>query len=209
MTFLYQSLVLIISFSLIYAFQDASLFVYTIPVIGLLVLVYLILFARQKNFSFLTSGGGLLQIFTLNTLVLLLIFSTDGFNSPIFFLLYFLSFGIAFAFNPASILVYIVGVILVFLPIALKDNVTDNFIKLGVLALVSPLAFFFAQMYQKTEEQEEKIEEIKERAQDAASTITSDVEKLLGNEKEILKEEDMEKLNEILEEAEDLRQEAK
>lgn len=209
MNLIYQSLVLAISFSLVYVWQSTTLSLYTIPLLGFLIFLYLITFARKRDLSFLTKGGGLLQIFTLNTLILLLIFATDGFNSPIFFLLYFLGFGIAFAFKPASIFTYTIGLILVFLPLALKDNVTSNFIKLGVLALVSPLAYFFAQMYQREEDREEELEQIQERAKESADLISANVGDVLRSEEKTLKAKDVEKLNQILEETEDLRQEAK
>jgi hypothetical protein len=50
---------------------------------------------------------------------------------------------------------------------------------------------------------------IKERSREAADTISEDVEDILKTEKETLKPQDMEKLNEILEEADDLRLETK
>jgi predicted transcriptional regulator len=50
---------------------------------------------------------------------------------------------------------------------------------------------------------------LEERSEDAGKTIARDVEEVLQHEKENLKAEDVEKLNEILEETEDLRSETK
>ena len=205
-----QSLVLILSFLFIYVWQNTLLSLYTIPVLGALVFLYLLLAARKKGRGFLTMGGeGKSGIFILTTLILLLIFSTGGLSSPIFFLLYFLGFGIAFVFDPLVIFVFVLGVILVFLQLALKDDVMGNFLRLGSLLLISPLAFFFANEYRKGDKQEDEIEKMQERAKDAADTISEDVEEVIDEEKEHLDQKATDKLNEILEETEDLRKETK
>ncbi len=210
MKFFSQSLILILSFVIIYIWQQTPLSTYTIPILGLLIFVYLLLSARKKGKGFLNMGGeGPWGIFILNTLIFLLIFSTDGLYSPIFFLLYFLAFGIAFVFEPASVFIFILGSALVFLPQALTDDVMGNMLRLGSLLLISPLAFFFGNEYKKSEQSEAKIEAMEERAKDAADTITENVEEILEDEKETLKDKDVEKLNEILEETEDLREEKK
>lgn len=154
-------------------------------------------------------GEGPWGIFFLNTVILLLISSTGGIDSVLFFLLYFLCFGIAFAFEPAVIFVFVLGAILVFIPEALKGDFLVNLLKLGSLLLISPLAFFFGNEYRKNDKENEAIEALEERTKDAADTISKDLEEVIKDEKENLKSEDMEKLNEILEETEDLRAESK
>lgn len=211
MQILRQSLLLAASFALIFAWQRTFFSQYTIQVLGFLIFLFLISSARKKGVSPLNNvlGNSVLSIFTLNTVIFLLIFSTGGFSSALFFLLYFLSFGIAFIFEPATVFVFVLGTTLIFLPEAFKDNVLENFIKIGSLMLISPLAFFFGREYVKGERQNEHIEEIKERTKDAADTISSDVEEILQENKEILKPKTVERLNEVLEETEDLREEAR
>lgn len=209
MKLLFQSGVLIASFVIVYLWQMTSLSSYTVPLLGLLIAVFLIVSARKKGKGFLTLGGGPLGIFILTTLILLLIFSTESINSPLFFLLYFLGFGIAFVFEPIVTFIFVIGTVLLFFPEAAKADTTNNLLKLGSLLLISPLAYFFGKEYQKTDKQDEEIEKLKERAKDSADTISKDVEGVISNEKENLKQKDMEKLNEVLEETEDLRQEAK
>ncbi len=63
-----------------------------------------------------------------------------------------------------------------------------------------------ARLYRKQEKQGEKVEAIEERAQNSADTIAQDVDEVLKEEKS-LKTESAQRLNEILEETEDLRQE--
>jgi hypothetical protein len=154
-------------------------------------------------------GESPLGIFLLNSLIFLLIFTTGALNSPLFFILYFLAFGIAFVFEPIVVFVFIIGTLLIFVPDFLQQDFTANFLKLGSVALISPLAYFFGREYQKSDAQDEQMNAIKERSREAADTISEDVEDILKTEKETLKPQDMEKLNEILEEADDLRLETK
>lgn len=205
-----QSLVLILSFIIVFAWQQTFFSTYTVPVIGFLIFLYLFLSARKRGKGFLTLGGeGPWGIFALNTLVLLLVFSTGAINSPIFFLLYFLGFGIAFVFEPLVVFVFVVGVILLFFQEALETDMAINLIKLGSLLLISPLAFFFGNEYRLSDRQSAKLEALKERSKDAGEIIAKDVEEVLEEEKGVLDEKTTEKLDEILEEAEELRQEEK
>jgi hypothetical protein len=205
-----QALVLILSFVIVFIWGQTPLSDYTVQILGFLVVLYLIVSARKKGKGFLTMGGeGPWGIFILNTIILLLIFATGSISSSLFFLLYFLGFGIAFVFEPPAIFVFIVGAVLVFLPDALKGDTFGNFIKVGSLLLISPLAYFFGREYRKSDKQEDDIQALDERTKEAADTISEDIEEVVKNEKQNLKQEDMEKLNEILEETDDLRQESK
>ena len=104
--------------------------------------------------------------------------------------------------------VFVFGSILVFIPDALKGDLLVNSLKLGSLLLISPLAFFFGSEYRQNDKQNEAIEALEERTKEAADTISEDIEDVIKDEKANLKGEDMDKLNEILEETEDLRQES-
>lgn len=208
MKLILQAIVLIMSFAIVFVWQNTGLLSYTIPLLGLLIFLYLIVSVRKKGNGFLSLGGeGPWGIFILNTLILLLIFSTGSISSPLFFLLYFLGFGIAFVFEPAVTFIFVLGAILIFLPDALIGDTLGNFIKLGSLLLISPLAYFFGKEYRKEDLQDEKIEALEERTKEAADTISQSVEEVVKSEKQNLKREDVEKLNEVLEETEDLRQE--
>ncbi len=210
MKFFLQILVLILSFSLVFGWENSPFSGFTIQILAVLVVIYLLIAARKRGQGFLTMGGeGPWGIFILNTIILLLVFATGSINSTLFFLLYFLGFGIAFVFEPVAIFVFIVGAVLIFLPDALKGDTFGNFIKVGSLVLISPLAYFFGREYRKSDNQEGDIEALEERTKEAADTISEDIEEVVKNEKQNLKEEDMEKLNEILEETEDLREESK
>jgi hypothetical protein len=204
-----QALVLILSFVLAFVCHQTPLSGFTVPLVGIMIVLYIVLSARQKGKGFLSMGGeGPWGVFFLTSVILLLIFSTGSLDSILFFLLYFLMFGIAFVFEPALIFVFVLGSIVVFIPDALKGDLLVNSLKLGSLLLISPLAFFFGSQYRQTDQQNEAIEELEERTKEAADTISEDIEDVIKDEKENLKGEDMDKLNEILEETEDLRQES-
>jgi hypothetical protein len=210
MKILLQSLVLVLSFVFVFVWKETPLVNYTVALSGVLIILYILVSARKKGKGFLEMGGeGPWGIFFLNTVILLLIFSTGAIDSTLFFLLYFLGFGVAFVFEPVVTFVFVLGVILVFIPNAIKGDLLVNSLKLGSLLLISPLAFFFGSEYRKNDKQTTEIEALEERTKDAADTIAKDLEKVIKDEKANLKNEDMEKLNEILEETEDLRAESK
>jgi len=78
-------------------------------------------------------------IFTM--VILLLVSSTGGLTSPLFFLIYFLMFGLALLFEPTEIL------------------------QLFSLLLITPLALFFGRQYLQLLESEEKIKILEEESQ--------------------------------------------
>ncbi len=204
-----QSLIIVSSFITIFIWQNSPLKDFTVQLLGLFIVLYFIVSARKGGKGFLTLGGeGYAGIFLLNTLIFLLIFSTGGINSALFFVLYFLCFGIAFVFNPLTIFVFVLGTVLIFVPY-IEPDLATNLLKLGSLALISPLAYFFGREYKKGDLQDEKINAIKERSKEAADTISKDIEEIIEDEKQVLDKKDVEKLNEVLEETEDLRLEAK
>jgi signal transduction histidine kinase len=210
MKILLQSLVLTLSFVFVFVWKETPLTNYTVALSGVLIVFYILISARKKGKGFLEMGGeGPWGIFFLNTIILLLIFSTGAIDSTLFFLLYFLGFGVAFVFEPAVTFIFVLGVILVFIPDAIKGDFLVNFLKLGSLLLISPLAFFFGKEYRRNDKQDAQIEALEERTKEAADTISEDIEEVIKEEKANLKSEDMEKLNEILEETEDLRAESK
>lgn len=203
--------VLILSFGIIFLWEMTPLAGYTIQALAMLILLYLVArFIRRKKNPEKAYEGGIPDVFALNTAIFLLIFATGGLASWFFFLLYFLGFGITFIFEPITVFVFALGAIAVFIPSVLTNGGSiGTYIQLGSFLLVSPLPYFFGKEYRDREEQEIEIESLEERSEDAGTTIAKDVEDVIQHEKKNLKPEDMEKLNEILEETEDLRSETK
>jgi hypothetical protein len=210
MKVLQESLVLILSFIVIYFWSMGDFSQNAPPFLGILIASYLILSLRKKGKGFITLGGeGPWGIFLLNTIIFVLVFSTSSINSPLFFLLYFLSFAISFVFEPITTFIFVLGAVIILLPDTFKVDLTNNILKLSSFVLISPLAYFFGKEYRKNQSQEESIESLKERTTEAADTISKDLEAVIKNEKQNLKQADVEKINEALEETEDLRAESK
>lgn len=208
MKLLQHAFVLLVSFGIVFIWEQTGLDAYTIQAVAALVLAYLLLsfFRRRKRQD--SNFGGVADIFILNTAIFLLIYTTGNLYSPLYFLLYFLGFGITFIFEPATVFLFTIGAGLIFLPEAMKNGAIESFILLGSLLLISPLAFFFGQEYRDRDRQEEAITEMAEREKEAADTIAEDVEAVIKKETN-LKPEAVEKLDDILEQADDLRSEAK
>lgn len=200
----FQSLLILGSFFLVYLWQNSSFQNYTVPAIGFLVFMFLLISMRhKKNINF----GGPLNFFLLNTVLLLFIFSTGGINSSLFFILYFLLFAAAFIMDSRTVFIFPVGIIIIFYSQLFEADVMSNMIKVGSLVLLSPLAYLFGVQFSKSEEDEDEVLATKEREVDAADDIAEDVEDLLESAKGKLSEKEVNKLNEILEETESLRDE--
>lgn len=125
----------------------------------------------------------------------------------LFFLLYFLGFGISFALEPATVFVFVIGIVALFFPLAVKDDVFRNLIMLGSLVLLSPLSFFFGQTYTRTEKDDRELARLRKSTGEKAEKIHLDVSHVLKKEKGNLKLGDAEKLNDALWETAKLRQE--
>ncbi len=118
---------------------------YTLQLIALLILIYFVKnIARRPQPA--TDKLKYLDSIILTMVVLLLIFSTGGLGSPLFFLTYFLLFGISFLFQPKLAIIYSV-ILIVFFGVQSNLDSTDYLLKLLSLLLVSPLALFFGQQF--------------------------------------------------------------
>lgn len=199
-----EGILVTLCFIFVYLWQNIGFSKYSIPAIGFLVFIFILVsFKSKKSFSL----GGPINFLILSVILLLFILSTGGINSALFFLLYFLLFAISFTLNPKTVFIFPVGVLLLFWNEIFQGDVTANVIKVASLFLLSPLAYYFGNFYRRGEMQEDKVLRTKERAVSAADEITEDVEEILEDNKEKLSEKEMAKLNDILEETQDLRNE--
>ena len=104
---------IIAAVTVVFLWQSFSLSGLTIPLIGLLVLAYLIMsrFKRKQADGSRLGAMDNFTIFTLTTLILVFIFTTGALNSPLFFLLYFICFGITFVMLPETVFIFLIGTI--------------------------------------------------------------------------------------------------
>jgi len=202
MRYVTNSLTLILSFIAIYL-EEQFLSDYRIQIIGLLILIYFALNFLRRKYNKDKSNEGLnsaRDIFIINTVVILLIIVTGDIYSPVFFLAYFLCFGITFIFEPITVFVFAIGAILIFLPYAMQNHAIESYIKLGSMLLIAPLAFFFGKEYKDRAALAKKVQKTKEEAKN----ISTEIESVIENDKTITPDT-AEKLSDALERTKKLK----
>lgn len=152
---------LLISFTIIaiYAWtQSPALNSYNLQLTGALILLYFAskFTSRQNGNPFFFGTIVLISI------VLLLVFSSGGINSPLFFVLHFLLFAIALLIAPYQAAIASVILISVFLWQNISSLDSTKIIDLVSLALTTPLAVVFSKSYLKYLQSEGKISLLKE-----------------------------------------------
>lgn len=204
MKFYKDALIMLGSFILVFIWQNSQLAEYSIPFVGFLVFLFLLIsFKRKQNLNL----GGPVNFFILNTILLLFIFSTGGIESPLFFLIYFLLFAAAFIMDPRSVFIIPIGLIIIFWSQIFEKDVTANIIKMASISILSPLAYFFGIQFKKNDNASDEILKTKERTVTSADEISSDVKEVIESGKSKLNPREINKLNEILEETKELRSE--
>ena len=209
MKLLWHFILILASFLVAFGIVQVPFFSpYIIQFLALFIVIYFVIsFFRKKRNPNAQLFGNTSDIVILIISILLLISVSGNIYSPLFFLIYFLGFGITFIFEPVSVIVFAVIALLYFLPEAIKNGSIESFLRIGSILLIAPLAFFFGEDVKEKNQDEEELEKLKERDEETSETISSDVETILSEEKKVLKPKDVEKLNEILEETEDLKAE--
>ena len=104
---------------------------------------------KKSNLTTIFENKESMVIFFLITILLLVILGTGKFASPLFFLLYFATFGIVFVFHPATVFVFVFGIVTIFLPDIITNSITEHIIKTACIVLISPFAFFFGKEHIK------------------------------------------------------------
>lgn len=155
-------LLVAVSFSYFWV-NNPEVSVYTLQFVGLLIIFYF------ANYYFNTKGG---KIFNRKTLILdaviftmiiyLIVSSTGYFSSSLFFLFYFLAFGVALLFEPGVALVLMLIICLFLLSKVNEGSLYDNLAKIISLVLVAPLAVFFGRQFLIAQEAKKRIKILKD-----------------------------------------------
>jgi predicted membrane protein len=137
--------------------------------------------------------------------ILLVIASTGGISSFLFFLLYFLLFYLAVIFEPACVFVFTLALALlcIFASHMTTDGLLVNSSKLFTLLLLCPLSYFFGKEIQTHEAKSRQ----KQACGLAADQINLDAKQILQNSADRLEHEDLMNLQDILVQTESLSQE--
>lgn len=199
MKLLTQSLVIIISTLILYFIVSNDLVSYSPYILGIFFVITLIYaFIKRKRKHTEIFSANVFEIFIILTSVLLIVFLTDGIKSPIFFLTYFLLFGITFIFEPLTIFVFLISMIALFGPQAFEGDTLGNSIKLGSLLVLAPIAYFFGREHKKRETLSNQVKK-------ESDEIIKTAESLLETKS---KSDQRQKAQEIIQEAQKLKSDA-
>lgn len=204
-----QLLTLLTPFIFVILITALGLFSFMSVFVGIFTFAYLLIMLSKRKAKQARPGipglNDLLSQMMVTLVVLLLLLLTGSLSSPLFFLLYLLSFSIGFTLMPEMVFVFSLLVLLFFLPGLKETDVTGNILKLGSFILLSPLAYFFGKEYREKQRFDEAETARTQATLEATEQIRTDVSQLLKDEKDTLKPEDVERLNDILEETEEIK----
>lgn len=162
--FILHSLFLIAAVVLAYIWtSNPELSYYTLQLTAVFILFFFLnqfISRRRRQKVNLTIDA---VIFTM--VILLLVSSTGGLTSPLFFLIYFLMFGLALLFEPPITLSLTLAMIIFFVLTPTKEEPLTEILQLFSLLLITPLALFFGRQYLQLLESEEKIKILEEESQ--------------------------------------------
>jgi hypothetical protein len=134
MTQIFNIILFLIVSLVAYLFSISPLSPFTPQFIALLSVVFLIISLFKKHLS----------LHLIAFIISLIIFDSNGLNSPFFFLIYFLLFTIAFQNPPTTTLTYSLGLILI---LSQSIDSTASLIPLLSLLFITPLAWFIGKQY--------------------------------------------------------------
>lgn len=122
---------------------------YSLTLIGFLTICYSIThFISKRGKGFIYVNKTLFDVFFLSLITFLLVFSTGAIYSPVFFLLYFLLFGVALLLEPLTA-IYLAVIVSFFLFFTEKKSLLNELLQLSSLFLIAPLATLFGKQYLK------------------------------------------------------------
>jgi len=159
--FLLHTLFLLIAVALAFFWtSNPSFSYYNLQLIAVFILFFFInqILARHHRHKINLTIDAV--IFTV--IILLLVISTGGLTSPLFFLIYFLMFGLALLFEPLISVSLTAVIVLFFLFTPTKKEPLNELLQLFSLLLITPVALFFGKQYLKVLQDEEKIKILEE-----------------------------------------------
>lgn len=200
MRYVFQGLVLLLATITVVLIVNTPVFPYTPLILVLLAAILLVyaLIRRKKHRGQELFIGSNKEIFIILVSILLIVFVTGGIRSPIFFLTYFILFGIAFIFEPVMIVFFLLCLGAIFMPQAIQDDIFGNSVKLASLIFLTPIAFFFGREYKRRENLQKQIKT-------SATAIIEEAEEIIATTD---KSKRLKKAEEIIEEASKLQKES-
>lgn len=153
-TIISQSWAIIAAVGLVTLLDVRGLDSYFFQITAVFVLLYL---AKAKLPSSLANH---IESFTITSVVLMIIVSTGGLTSPVFFIVILGLFAISFRTNPWSSLIYSSAIVYFFMArtlVWLPESDPSTLVSLLSLPLLTPFAFLFGREYQLIKLQNERL----------------------------------------------------
>jgi hypothetical protein len=113
-----------------------------------------------------------LDILILSLTISLLIFTTGGFASPVFFLSYFLLFGVTLFSSPVTATAITVTFALLFI-VAPKQDFWMDLLQMGSLLAIAPLSVLFGKQYLKVLQDKKMITGLSQKVQKNKVDVTT------------------------------------
>jgi hypothetical protein len=165
-------LILIISVGFAYFWTKNELLLnYSLQFISLLVILYLTIQFLAKKTNISKTNKVIIDVSVLTAVTYLIVFSTGSLFSPLFFLIYFLLFGISLLFEPSSAVALAIISVIFFLFTPRKE-IFDEFLQLASLFLITPLALIFGTQYIQLLQSNEKVKILATKGKELAKEVS-------------------------------------
>lgn len=138
---------------------------YSLQISGLLVALYMLISILVRKKFLTPSSRVVFDIFVFSFAVSLLLFTTGGFTSPVFFLTYFLLFGISLLSAPTTSIVAaaVYTILFIFTP---REDLWTEVLQIVSLLSIAPISAMFGNQYIRILNNEQKIKVLKSVSQD-------------------------------------------
>ena len=148
--------------------NQPSLSLYTLQLIAFFILLYFVnrQLVKSKNKDYFSS-------IILTLVILLLVSSTGNAGSPLFFLIYFLLFGLSLTLEP-SIVAILSFILIIFFFLINGKQALEHILPIFSLLLITPLALFFGRQYLQVLKQKGLIKILKKKQNQAETNITKE-----------------------------------
>jgi hypothetical protein len=151
------TLALAVSF---FAVKSEALSANSLQIIAFCVIIFFTVQVLSKHNQFVRKNKSLMDFLLITLVVYIIIFSTGGLVSPVFFLNYFLLFAITLTNQPYASL-SLATISSIFLLLNPRQDIYTELLQLSSLFMITPFALIFASQYKKIYQNEQEIEYLK------------------------------------------------
>jgi len=138
-----------------------AFFLRSLQLTAFVVVLYFIIGAVSRTSEPMKKYKTYVDFFFLTLITYQIVYTTGSLSSPVFFLSYFLLFGVALLFEPSAALSLATISSIFFLLGPRKDMLAD-FLQIASIFLISPIALLFGSQYIKIVEEEKSKDIIRE-----------------------------------------------